>query len=186
MIRMPPFASRAGQKLDHALTAFGLDVTGLICADLGCSTGGFVDCLLQHGAAKIYAVDTGYGVLDWKLRNEERVVVMERTNAMHAALPEPVAFISIDVAWTRQRNILPAAAKMLAPGGTVVSLLKLHYEAEKHLLRKGLLSPEHFASTMESTTRDIESAGFSLLAVTESPIAGSGGNREWLGWLRTK
>ncbi len=183
---MTPFASRAGQKLDHALTAFGLDVTGLICADLGCSTGGFVDCLLHRGAAKVYAVDTGYGVLDWRLRNDPRVVVMERTNAMHTTLPEPVAFISIDVAWTRQRNILPAAAKLLAPGGTVVSLLKLHYEAEKHLLRKGLLPPENFNPVMESTTRDIEAAGFKLLAVTESPISGSGGNREWLGWLRTK
>src|SRR5271163_2045641 len=101
---MESFASRAGLKLDHALDAFELDVTGLVCADLGCSTGGFVDCLLQRGAAKVYAIDTGYGVLDWKLRKDQRVVVMERTNAMHATLPEPAALLTIDVAWTRQRH----------------------------------------------------------------------------------
>jgi 23S rRNA (cytidine1920-2'-O)/16S rRNA (cytidine1409-2'-O)-methyltransferase len=181
---MPTFASRAGQKLDHALAAFEIDVTGLVCADLGCSTGGFVDCLPQRGAAKVYAVDTAHGALDWKLRNDPRVVVMERTNAMHARLPEPVPFITIDVAWTRQRHILPAAAKMLAPGGNVVSLLKLHYEAEKRLLRKGLLPPEHFAAVFGETSADIDRAGFSILAVTQSPISGSGGNREWLAWLQ--
>jgi 23S rRNA (cytidine1920-2'-O)/16S rRNA (cytidine1409-2'-O)-methyltransferase len=102
-----PFVSRAGLKLDHALTAFAVDVTGLVCADLGCNAGGFTDCLLQRGAAKVYAVDTGYGALDWKLRKDPRVVVMERTNAMHVTLPEPVGFVCIDVAWTRQRRILP-------------------------------------------------------------------------------
>jgi len=98
----PPFASRAGQKLDHALTTFSLDIEGKICADLGCSTGGFTDCLLRRGAAKVFAVDTGYGVLDWKLRKDPRVVVMERTNAMHVDLPERVELITIDVGWTRQ------------------------------------------------------------------------------------
>src|SRR5438034_4090953 len=106
---MSDFVSRAGQKLEHALSIFGVDVTGFVCADLGCSTGGFTDCLLQRGAAKVYAVDTGYGVLDWKLRTNERVVVMERTNAMHVTLPEPVDLVTIDVAWTKQRHILPAA-----------------------------------------------------------------------------
>ena len=88
---MPQFVSRAGQKLDHALTTFNLDVAGAICADLGSNTGGFVDCLLQRGAAKVYAIDTGYGVLEWKLRKDPRVVVMERTNAMHVELPENVS-----------------------------------------------------------------------------------------------
>src|SRR3984885_16108928 len=99
-IAMPTFVSRAGQKLDHTLTAFDLNVSGKICADLGCSTGGFTDCLLQHGAAKVYAVDTGYGVLDWKLRKDGRVVVMERTNAMHVSLPEKVEGGTMDVAGT--------------------------------------------------------------------------------------
>src|SRR5436309_2115272 len=100
-----PFVSRAGQKLDHALDVFKIDVAGLTCADLGCNVGGFVDCLLQRGAAKVYAVDTGYGVLDWKLRKDARVIVMERTNAMHVALPERVTLVTIDVAWTRQQYI---------------------------------------------------------------------------------
>src|SRR5712675_3605403 len=98
-----PFVSRAGQKLDHALTHFQLDVTGKTCADLGSNTGGFVDCLLQRGATRVYAIDTGYGALDWKLRKDPRVVVMERTNAMHVELPEKVQLVTIDVAWTKQR-----------------------------------------------------------------------------------
>src|SRR6478736_10084862 len=117
---MPPFASRAGLKLDHALTVFQIDVSGLTCADLGSNVGGFVDCLLQRGAAKVYSIDTGYGVLDWKLRKDPRVVVMERTNAMHVTLPEPVSLVTIDVAWTRQRHILPAAVRLLKRDGRVV------------------------------------------------------------------
>jgi 23S rRNA (cytidine1920-2'-O)/16S rRNA (cytidine1409-2'-O)-methyltransferase len=128
---MPEFVSRAGLKLDHALEVFGMAVAGLICADLGCNAGGFTDCLLQRGATRVYAVDTGYGALEWKLRKDPRVVVMERTNAMHVVLPEKVAFICIDVAWTKQRNILPAAVKLLAEGGEIVTLIKPHYEAPR-------------------------------------------------------
>src|SRR3954464_2055528 len=108
---MSEFVSRAGQKLEHALVKFSIDVTGWICADLGCNVGGFVDCLLQRGAAKVYAIDTGYGALDWKLRKDPRVVTMERTNAMHVSLPEQVDLVTIDVAWTRQNKILPSARK---------------------------------------------------------------------------
>jgi len=180
------YVSRAGAKLDHALTAFDLNVSGLICADLGSNTGGFVDCLLQRGAAKVYAIDAGYGSLDWKLRNDARVVVMERTNAMHATLPEPVQFISIDVSWTRQRNILPAAARLIAPGGNVVSLIKPHYEAGKSLLRRGVLPAEQIHAVVQQVALDIEKAGFEMLAVTPSPITGSGGNSEILTWLRRK
>src|SRR4051794_7559472 len=116
------FVSRAGQKLEHALAHFDISVTGMTCADLGCSTGGFTDCLLQRGAAKVYAVDTGYGVLDWKLRKDPRVVLMERTNAMHVELPELVDLVTIDVAWARQPHNLPAAKKILKAGGQVVTL----------------------------------------------------------------
>src|SRR3954465_7155636 len=137
-----PFVSRAGEKLEHALNTFALDVSALTCADLGSNVGGFVDCLLQRGAAKVYAVETGYGVVDWKLRKDPRVVVMERTNAMHVTLPEPVALVTIDVAWTKQRHILPAAKRLLADGGIVVTLVKPHYEAEPALLQKGVLPPE--------------------------------------------
>src|SRR4051812_1562628 len=111
------FVSRAGQKLEHVLATFGIDVAGRTCADLGSNVGGFVDCLLQRGAAKVYSIDTGYGVLDWKLRNDARVVVMERANAIHVTLPEKVSLVTIDVAWTKQRIILPAARRLLSDDG---------------------------------------------------------------------
>jgi 23S rRNA (cytidine1920-2'-O)/16S rRNA (cytidine1409-2'-O)-methyltransferase len=183
MVAVKPFVSRAGQKLDHALATFGISAAGLVCADLGCSTGGFVDCLLKRGAAKVFAVDTGYGVLDYALRKDSRVVVMERTNAMHAQLPEPVSLITIDVAWTRQRHILPAAARLLAPGGCVVSLVKPHYEAERQLLRRGRLPPELIPVVFPHVAADITAAGFTILAVARSPITGAGGNAELLVWL---
>jgi 23S rRNA (cytidine1920-2'-O)/16S rRNA (cytidine1409-2'-O)-methyltransferase len=178
-----PFVSRAGQKLDHALSAFALDVTGKTCADLGCSTGGFTDCLLQRGAARVYAIDTGYGVLDWKLRKDPRVVVMERTNAMHVILPEPVQVVTIDVAWTKQRHILPAAARLLAPGGEVVTLIKPHYEAPPELLRKGILPEDRIDEVLAAVKDDIAAAGFQLVQITTSPIKGAKGNTELLALL---
>src|SRR5438477_7628087 len=103
------YASRAGEKLEHGLKFSGFNPLGLICGDFGSSTGGFVDCLLKHGAKKVYAVETGYGLLDWKLRNNENVVVMEKTNAMHVKLPEKTDFISIDTSWTKLEKIMPNA-----------------------------------------------------------------------------
>ena len=182
----PAFVSRAGQKLDRALAAFALDVTGLTCADLGCSTGGFTDCLLQRGATRVYAIDTGYGVLDWKLRKDVRVVVMERTNAMHVALPEPAAVVTIDVAWTRQRHILPAARRVLAPGGTIVSLVKPHYEAAAAVLRKGILPAGELPAVLDAVWADAAAAGFDVVATVPSPIKGAKGNTEWLAWLTPK
>lgn len=181
---MADFVSRAGLKLEHALAVFGLDVRGLVCADLGSNTGGFVDCLLSRGAARVYAIDTGYGALDWKLRKDGRVVVMERTNAMYATLPEQVGFVSIDVAWTKQRHILPAAKRMLAADGNVVSLIKPHYEAPSGMLRKGILPAERLDEVLEAVKRDIEQAGFQIARITPSPIKGAKGNAEVLAWLR--
>src|SRR5688572_22601663 len=145
---MAEFVSRAGRKLEHALGVFGVEVAGVVCADFGSNTGGFVDCLLQRGAARVYAIDTGYGALEWKLRKDPRVVVMERTNAMHVALPELVGLVSIDVAWTKQRHILPAARRALEAGGKVVTLIKPHYEAEASLLRKGVLPQESLPAVL--------------------------------------
>lgn len=179
-----PFVSRAGQKLDHALSAFALDVRGFTCADFGSNTGGFVDCLLQRGATKVYAIDTGYGVLDWKLRNDPRVVVMERTNAMHVQLPERVRLVTIDVAWTKQRVILPAAKRALSDDGLVVTLVKPHYEADEKLLRKGVLPVEHVQSVVSDVERDIVGTGFEIVNRVESPITGAKGNRELLMLLR--
>src|SRR4051812_20432296 len=178
------FVSRAGLKLDHALSHFGIDVTGLVCADLGCNAGGFTDCLLQRGAAKVYAIDTGYGMLDWKLRRDPRVVVMERTNAMHARLPEGVGLVVIDVAWTKQRHILPAARRMVADDGGVVTLIKPHYEADPALLGKGVLPPDRVPEVVEAVRRDVAAAGFETVGTVPSPIQGAKGNVEVLAYLR--
>ena len=174
------YASRAGQKLEHALKTFAIDATGLTCADLGCSTGGFTDCLLHHHAKRVYAIDTGYGVLDWRLRNDPRVTVMERTNAMHAKLPEPVQLITIDVAWTRQRNILPSAKQMLGPNGQIITLIKPHYETTPDNLRGGVLPDDLLEGVLDAVTQDVTTAGFEVKNKTESPIRGGKGNREWL------
>jgi len=191
MLASMPFVSRAGQKLEHALSHFAIDVSGLVCADLGCSTGGFTDCLLQRGAAKVFAVDTGYGVIDWKLRNDSRVVVMERTNAMHVELAEKVDLVTIDVGWTKQRNILPSAGRILKDNGPVVSLIKPHYEADEKLLRNGVLPDEKLDEVLAIVRADIAEAGFELIGIVASPIKGSGrgknskaGNTEMLAYLR--
>jgi 23S rRNA (cytidine1920-2'-O)/16S rRNA (cytidine1409-2'-O)-methyltransferase len=183
---MSQFVSRAGLKLDHALTVFSIPVSGKICADLGCSTGGFTDCLLQRGAAKVFSVDTGYGVLDWKLRNDPRVVVMERTNAMHVRLPEPVDLITIDVGWTRQRHILPSAGRLLAPGGSVVTLVKPHYEADPSLLRRGVLPESSVDEILQSVKAEAEQAGWVWMSSVRSPIRGAGGNVEVLARVRLR
>lgn len=181
---MPTFVSRAGQKLDHALATFSLDVSGLTCADLGSNAGGFVDCLLRRGAAKVYAVDTGYGVLEYKLRKDPRVVVMERTNAMHVVLPEPVGVVTIDVAWTRQRHILPAARRLVGPGGFVVTLIKPHYEADSSQLLKGVLPEADVDGVVNAVHADVVAAGFELVRIVRSPILGAKGNVEVLAELR--
>ncbi len=127
-----PFVSRAGLKLEHALAEFGLDVSGFNCADFGANVGGFTECLLRRGAARVVALETGYGVLAWTLRNDARVVVMERTNALHAEIPADVGggvdLVVIDMAWTPQRLAVPAALRWLKPSGSIVTLIKPHYE----------------------------------------------------------
>lgn len=183
---MAEFVSRAGQKLEHALATFGIDVAERVCADLGSNTGGFTDCLLQRGARRVYAVDTGYGVLAWKLRKDPRVVVMERTNAMHVQLPEKAGFICIDVAWTKQRHILPAAGRLLEAGGQVVTLIKPHYEAAAEVLRKGILPEERLEEVLAAVRAEIEGMGWEVLGMTASPIKGAKGNAEALAWIRMK
>jgi 23S rRNA (cytidine1920-2'-O)/16S rRNA (cytidine1409-2'-O)-methyltransferase len=180
---MSDFVSRAGQKLEHAIATMRIEVAGKTCADLGSNTGGFVDCLLKRGAAKVYAIDTGYGVLDWKLRNDPRVVVMERTNAMHVELPEKVSIVTIDVAWTRQRRILPAARKMLTDNGIVITLIKPHYEAEASMLRKGILPADAVDTVIERVQSDFKAAGFDCRQIVMSPIKGAKGNAEALALL---
>jgi len=180
------FVSRGGLKLDHAVTTFAIDVAGKVCADLGCSTGGFTDCWLQHAAIKVFAVDTGYGVLEWKLRKDPRVVVMERTNAMHVDLPEKVDLVSIDCAGPRQQHILPSAKRLLKSGGKIVTLIKPHYEAEKSVLRKGILPEDQIEPVVTRVMSQIESSGFVVRGRVESPIKGSKGNTEMLALLEVK
>jgi 23S rRNA (cytidine1920-2'-O)/16S rRNA (cytidine1409-2'-O)-methyltransferase len=175
------YVSRGGEKLAAALAAFRIDPTGFVCADLGCNAGGFTDCLLRHGAAKVFAVDTGYGALAWTLRKDARVVVMERTNALHVTLPEAVTLVTVDVAWTRQHMILPAAQRLLSPGGRIVTLIKPHYEAEKSELRGGVLPPEHAEAVLERVRKRLADTGIALSESMESPLVGGKGNREFLG-----
>jgi len=179
-----PFVSRAGLKLDAALNAFGLTPAGWNCADLGSHVGGFVDCLLAGGAQRVYSIDTAYGTLAWSLRRDPRVVVMERTNALHAVLPEAVDLVTIDVGWTPQRLILPAAARMLKPGGRIVSLLKPHYEAPRERLRRGVLPPEDLPQVAQGVLDDLTNLGIELLGRIDSPLRGHGGNVEVLLHLR--
>lgn len=182
------FVGRGGEKLRHALTTFGIDGHGLVCADFGCNVGGFTDCLLQAGAAKVYAVDTGYGALAWKLRQDPLVIVMERTNALHADPPELVDLISIDLAWTPQRLAVPAALRWLKPAGRIITLIKPHYETdpdEKHLLREGVLDEANAERVANRTAERIAHLA-AVLGLTRSPISGGAGkkskrgNAEWL------
>ena len=173
---MGNFVSRAGEKLAFAIKKFNISVNGLVCADFGSSTGGFVDCLLQNGAKKVYAVEVGYGTLDWKLRNDKRVIVMERTNAMHVTLPEKVDFISIDVGWTKQKLILPNAFANLKDGGKIISLIKPHYEAGK-----ARLQVDEIEKVVRVVRKDIENVRGKVIDIVESPILGEKGkNREFL------
>ena len=179
------YVSRAGEKLEYALKKFEINISGFICADFGSSAGGFVDCLLQLGANKVYAIETGYGVLDYKLRKDERVIVMERKNAMHVELPEKVDFISIDTSWTKLNKIVPNAIKNLKESGQIIALVKPHYEAEPKMLRKGKLLDEFIPEVLNSVKNELREIGIKILDETESPILGERGkNREYLFYLK--
>jgi 23S rRNA (cytidine1920-2'-O)/16S rRNA (cytidine1409-2'-O)-methyltransferase len=186
------FVSRAGAKLLHALEAFALDVTGLRCADFGCNVGGFTDCLLQRGAAHVTAIDTGYGSLAWKLRQDPRVEVRERTNALHAEPPAGgVDLVVVDLAWTPQRLAVPAALRWLAPGGRIVTLVKPHYElleGEKAWLDRGFLPHDRVPGVVARVEAAMPSLGARVAGSAQSPLvggktsrkAGVPGNVEWL------
>ncbi len=177
------FVSRGGEKLAAALRSFSFDVAGLTCADFGAHTGGFTDCLLQRGAAHVCCVDTCYGTLAWKLRRDPRVTVRERTNAMHVTLQRQVDLIVIDVGWTPQRLILPAAERNLSPGGRVISLIKPHYESPADWLRDGVLPDERLDDVVRVTLAALMQAGWTVIKCVESPLRGHGGNREMLALL---
>ncbi len=174
------YVTRSGLKLEHALETFRLGVAGRVCADLGSHQGGFVDCLLQRGAAKVYSVDTAYGTLAWSLRQDERVAVLERTNAMHVELPEPVDLVTIDVGWTRMMHILPAARGLVHTRGRIIALVKPQYEAAEHEREKGVVPEETLRPVLERVRLTVPETGLALLDETRSPIRGGGGNAEFL------
>ena len=178
------FVSRGGEKLQAAIENFKVDLTNKVVLDVGSSTGGFVDCLLQNGASKVYALDTAYGELAWKLRNDERVVVMERTNILHLqTLPEDVDLITIDAGWTKLELILPVVKKFLKEKGIIVALLKPHYEGNQKNLVKGVV-PENLVEDIKNQTiKNIEQLGFKVEKVIDSPLLGGGGNKEFLLYL---
>ncbi|MEM7482659.1 MAG: SAM-dependent methyltransferase [Acidobacteriota bacterium] len=189
---MRKFVSRGGLKLDHALDHFELSVAGLLCADFGCSTGGFTDCLLQRGARRVIALDTGYGVLDYSLRIDGRVEVRERSNVLHAPPPdENVDLVVSDLSWTRQSVAVEVARRWLGQGGRHISLIKPHYEIEpdeKKLLRKGVLPPEESERIFRRVVGQLGDSGVEVLSTVRSPIAGGGsrsgkGNVEYLALL---
>lgn len=181
------YVSRGGLKLEQALEAFEVSPEGWICADIGASTGGFTDCLLQHGAAKVYAIDVGYGQLAWQLRQDPRVVVIERVNIRHLdALPEPVQLAVVDVSFIGLGLVLPRIASLLGPGGQVVALIKPQFEVGKGLVGKGgvVREPSLHRQAIRKVLGEAETLGLAPAGLVRSPIVGPAGNVEFLALLR--
>ena len=184
MLARPPYVGRGGYKLAGALRHFALDVAGKVCADIGSSTGGFTDVLLQGGAARVHAVDVGAGQLDWKLRTDARVVLHEGVNAREVSvqeLGEPVDFLTCDVSFISVTLILPAVVSLLQPGGQMVILIKPQFEVGKGQVGKGgiVRDPELHRAACERVERAVRETGFET-ATIESPITGAEGNKEFL------
>ena len=184
------FVSRGGGKLDAAFTAFSLDVSGLVCADIGASTGGFTDCLLQHGAAKVYAVDVGKGQIDWRLRQDPRVVVRDQLNARYLVrqdIPEPFHFSVVDVSFISLTLILPPVTTLIEPGGQLVTLIKPQFEAGRENIGKGgVVRDPAVREAVIARIREFGTKTLSLewLGLCESPVKGPAGNVEFLAWWR--
>jgi 23S rRNA (cytidine1920-2'-O)/16S rRNA (cytidine1409-2'-O)-methyltransferase len=179
----PRFVSRGGEKLAHALEAFSIMVAGRMCADIGSSTGGFTDCLLQAGAERVYAIDVGYGQLDYALRQDPRVVVMERVNARYLTeLPESVSLVVIDVSFISLGLILPVAYRLLSHGGECVALVKPQFEAGRGVVgKKGVVSdPAVHRNVLSRVATHAEDEGFIVSGLTRSPLRGPAGNVEFL------
>ena len=179
------YVGRGGHKLEAALTHFAIDPSGLVCLDVGASTGGFTDCLLQHGAARVYALDVGHGQLDWKIRNDPRVVVMEHHNARHLQpgdLPEKADLVVADVSFISLTLVLPPAAGVLTDGGVIVALIKPQFELSRaEVGRGGVVRDEALRDKAVEKIRGFAAgAGWTWGGVVASPLAGADGNREFL------
>lgn len=182
----PRYVSRGGDKLAGALADFQFDVTGKICADVGASTGGFTDCLLQHGAAKVYAIDVGYGQLDYRLRQDARVIPIERTNARYLEmLAERVNLVVVDASFISLKLLLPAIKGWLTPQADVIALIKPQFEAGKKEVGKGGVVKDRtvHARVIEDILAFAQALGFGVCGLTTSPLKGPAGNTEFLAWL---
>ena len=185
------YVSRGGLKLARALECFPIDLQGAVCADIGASTGGFTDCMLQNGASKVYAIDVGYGQLAWKLRQDERVVVMERTNIRHVKpeqLEEQPDFLSVDVSFISLALVFPVAKHLLGDGGSAVCLVKPQFEAGRDKVgKKGVVrDASTHREVLETVISSAVLAGFCPSGLTYSPVRGPEGNIEYLLWLKNK
>lgn len=184
-----PYVSRGGLKLEKALREFGIDPAGFVCSDSGASTGGFTDCLLQNGAKKVFAIDVGYGELDWRLRSDPRVVVMERTNVRYVTpeqLGEPLDLSVVDVSFISLRIVLPVIRSFLKPDcGQVVCLIKPQFEAGRDKVgKKGVVrDPDVHRAVLDGFLKLADELGFAVLGLTFSPVTGPEGNIEFLGHL---
>lgn len=184
----PPFVSRGGDKLAGAVDAFELDFNGMVCADVGASTGGFTDCLLQNGAVKVYAIDVGTGILHWKLRQDPRVVVMEGTNARDVnALPEPVDFVTVDASFISLKILLPVIKNWFGgSGGRAVVLVKPQFEAGRREAARGkgvIKDQTVHRRVLQDVLKFANQQGFGLLGLARSPLTGPKGNVEFLAFL---
>jgi 23S rRNA (cytidine1920-2'-O)/16S rRNA (cytidine1409-2'-O)-methyltransferase len=178
-----PYVSRGGFKIAAALDAFGVDVAGLVVADVGASTGGFTDCLLQRGAARVYAIDVGYGQLAWSLRKDPRVVVMERTNVRYLqTLPEPIDLATVDVSFISLQLVLPVVTGWLSERGQIVALVKPQFEVGRGEVGRGgvVRRPEQHEEVLRRVARWSRSLELRLDGVVPSPVLGPAGNREFL------
>jgi 23S rRNA (cytidine1920-2'-O)/16S rRNA (cytidine1409-2'-O)-methyltransferase len=187
VLQPPPFISRGGIKLEHALNQFQLDVTIKVAADIGASTGGFTDCLLKRGASRVYAIDVGYGQLDYRLRRDKRVVVMERINARYPiTLPEKVDLATLDLSFISVEKVIPSVARLLKDDGCLVVLLKPQFEAKRGEVGKGgiVRQPAVHARVLGRFIAWVVNHGFRLGGLVASPILGAEGNTEFLLLLR--
>ena len=185
----PKYVSRAGHKLEHALKEFEIDPTGLVVLDAGLSTGGFTDCLLQYGAAKIYGIDVGYGQVHEKIRQDPRVVVMERTNLRYLKeLPEKVDLVTLDLSFISLSKVIPAVKNLMKDSGILIALIKPQFEAERHEVGKGgiIKDPKIHKKVVDKVLHDLEQEGLTCKGVIESPITGTEGNKEFLGYFIKK
>jgi len=179
-----PYVSRGGLKLQAALDSFGIDPSGRIVMDIGCSTGGFTDCVLQRGASKVYAVDVGYGQIDWSLRTDKRVILLEKTNIRHLEkerIPEPVSLIVIDVSFISLTQVLPKALDFLDADGEIAALVKPQFEAGRDQVGKGGIIRDESVrlSALNRIAAFAETSGFRVVSTTQSPLPGQKGNIEY-------